>query len=69
MNEIRKTEKLYKLPRKNLYKDGYRPLEFLINESKSHLKPQSDKKILIAPTWGKDNILLTIVLTNCLEIY
>lgn len=58
INEIRKTEKLYNLPRKNLFKDGYRPLEFLINENISYSKPQNDKKkILIAPTWGKNNIL------------
>tara|TARA_B110000977_G_C11031495_1_gene475437 strand:- start:313 stop:1488 length:1176 start_codon:yes stop_codon:yes gene_type:complete len=57
MIEIRETEKKYNLPKKNLYKDGYRPLEFLINENKSHPKKANTVlKILIAPTWGENNI-------------
>lgn len=57
MVEIRETEKKYKLPKKNLYKDGYRPLEFLINDNKFYQKENdADLKILIAPTWGENNI-------------
>jgi len=57
ISEIRKTEKYYDLPKKNIFKDGYRPLEYLINESKLYSKKSSDKlKILIAPTWGENNI-------------
>lgn len=56
--EIRETEKYYKLPKKNLFRDGYRPLEYLINESLTFSKKSSDKfKILIAPSWGENNIL------------
>jgi hypothetical protein len=61
--EIRETEKHYKLPRKNIYKDGYRPLEFLIAENKSFKKGGSNKlKILIAPSWGEHSIF-----ENCIE--
>ena len=57
MIEIRETEKKYKLPRKNLYKDGYRPLEFLINKNRLYEKKMTTVlKILIAPTWGDNNI-------------
>ncbi len=57
ISEIRKTEKYYNLPKKNIFKDGYRPIEYLINESKSYKKNSSDKlKILIAPSWGENNI-------------
>ena len=58
ITEIRETEKYYKLPKKNLFRDGYRPLEYLINESLTFSNASSDKlKILIAPSWGKNNIL------------
>lgn len=58
MQEIRETEKYYGLARKNLYRDGYRPLEYLIKENRSFQKGASNKlKILIAPTWGENNIL------------
>jgi YidC/Oxa1 family membrane protein insertase len=58
IKEIRETEKYYDLARKNLYRDGYRPLEYLIRENQSFPKNIADKlKILIAPTWGQNNIL------------
>ena len=58
INEIRKTEKYYKLPKKNLFRDGYRPLEYLISESSAYIKTNTNKlKILIAPSWGENNIL------------
>jgi YidC/Oxa1 family membrane protein insertase len=59
ITEIRKTEEIYNLPKKNLFRDGYRPLEFLISENEAY-KVARDKhkkiKILIAPTWGENNI-------------
>ena len=56
--EIRKTENHYGLKRKNLFRDGYRPIEFLIEENRSFKKVQSDiLKILIAPSWGENTIL------------
>ena len=57
MTEIRKTEKIYNLPKKNLYKDGYRPLEFLIGKNEFYEGDEKKiLKILIAPTWGENNI-------------
>ena len=57
ITEIRKTEKIYKLPKKNLYKDGYRPLEFLIKNNELYKRDEKKfLKILIAPTWGENNI-------------
>lgn len=58
IKEIRETEKYYKLPKKNLFKDGYRPLEYLINQSENFLKENSNNlKILIAPSWGENSIM------------
>lgn len=58
IKEIRETEKYYKLPKKNLFKDGYRPLEYLINESENFSKENSKNlKILVAPSWGENSIM------------
>lgn len=58
IKEIRETEKYYKLPKKNLFKDGYRPLEYLINESENFPKENSKNlKILVAPSWGENSIM------------
>ena len=60
ISEIRKTEKLYNLRKKNLYKDGYRPLEFIIDQEKNNgnsLINKSKKIILLAPSWGPNSIL------------
>ena len=55
--EIRETEKVYELRKKNLFRDGYRPLEYLIQENKLYNKKETKHlKILIAPTWGNNNI-------------
>jgi YidC/Oxa1 family membrane protein insertase len=57
MLEIRKTEEFYDLKKKNLYMDGYRPLEYLLDESHGYMKTTSKKiMILIAPSWGANNI-------------
>lgn len=68
MLEIRKTEEFYDLNKKNLYMDGYRPLEYLINENQSHNKKNiSDTSVLIAPSWGK-NTIIDLCIDNLLNI-
>jgi YidC/Oxa1 family membrane protein insertase len=63
MAEIRKTETYYNLNKKNLYRDGYRPLEYLMDESKNFAKVNSEKlHILIAPSWGSNNLF-----EHCIE--
>jgi YidC/Oxa1 family membrane protein insertase len=64
--EIRKTEALYGLNPKQLIKYGYPYLEQVYLEHQKFLKdkPQienSKKKILIAPTWGKNCLLETCI--------
>lgn len=57
-NEIRETEKLYNLPKKNLIAAGYGQLEKLYDSySKMQVINRTKKKILIAPSWQPDNIL------------
>lgn len=60
--EIRKTEEVYQLPEKNLVECGYSVLEDLVSiyEEKMYSQtsiPESPHKILIAPSWQKDNIM------------
>ncbi len=56
--EIRAAEKLYNLPEKNLVSAGYGQLEQLYESYQNMDKISRDKaKILIAPSWQKDNIL------------
>lgn len=64
--EIRKTEALYGLNPKQLYQFGYPYLEKVYLEHQKYLKENSQnegskKKILIAPTWGKNCILETCI--------
>ena len=64
--EVRKTESLYNLNQKQLVKFGYPYLENVYLEHQKFLKenPQSSgskKKVLIAPTWGKNCILETCI--------
>lgn len=64
--EIRKAESLYSLNSKELIKFGYPYLEKIYSEHQKFLKenPQnidSQKKILIAPTWGKKCLLETCI--------
>lgn len=58
IEEIRETEKVYKLKEKKLVKTGYALLDTLL-KSVSEL-PQVEnnpKRVLIAPSWQKDNLL------------
>jgi len=56
--EIRATEKVYKLPEKNLVNVGFGLLDGLIKSYKNTKRPENSRpQILIAPSWQKDNIL------------
>ena len=58
INEIRETEEMYGLPRKNLVPCGYGLLDDLIaSYEKMNKTADASKKILIAPSWQPDNIL------------
>ena len=61
LREIRETENIYKLNKKNLFRDGYRPLEYLIKEKSSYSNKDKDnfgdKIVLLAPSWGENSIL------------
>jgi YidC/Oxa1 family membrane protein insertase len=61
IKEIRKREELHELPRKELVKAGYYPLERIYTEYQEYLAEQSlvrDKtSVLIAPSWGERNVL------------
>lgn len=61
--EVEQTEEVYGLPHKTLVDVGYPLLDDMRAEyySKEH-KPNERKKILIAPSWQKDNIV-----DSCLE--
>lgn len=56
--EIEKTESVYNLPKKNLVELGYSLLDKM-REDYSHIEQSdsSQKSILIAPSWQKDNIV------------
>lgn len=63
VEEIRATERVYELPPKELYEDGYRRIESLIEEvqtyranNKSTFNSET-KTIIVAPSWGKNAIL------------
>ena len=62
IQELRATEKLYNLKRKNLVECGYGLLDKLIKLRSSFLEKKNllknnKKNILIAPSWGKQNLL------------
>ena len=62
IQELRATEKLYNLKRKNLVECGYGLLDKLIKlrssfPEKKKLLKNNKKNILIAPSWGKQNLL------------
>jgi hypothetical protein len=65
IDEIRATESTYNLKPKNIFKDGYRRLEVLMDDVKQYRDaqggPSADgaKTIIVAPTWGKNAILET----------
>ena len=65
-NEIRATEKVYGLPEKTLIEFGHPHLDNLVRKAQEELKdakPNELKEILIAPSWGEDNIL-----DSCIDI-
>ena len=64
IQEIRAVEKLYNLKQKNLIGCGYGLLDELLKigyslKQPNYLSKNGKKKILIAPSWGKQNLLET----------
>ena len=62
IDEIRKTEILNGLPKKQLFKHGYGRLDSILKEVKIHHHSSSNNEqpnILIAPSWGKHGLLET----------
>ena len=62
VQELRATEQLYNLKRKNLVECGYGLLDKLLKlrssfPEKKNLLKNNKKNILIAPSWGKQNLL------------
>ena len=63
VQEIRATEQLYNLKQKNLVECGYGLLDKLIRsrsslpQQQNFLSKNNKKNILIAPSWGKQNLL------------
>tara|TARA_B110000014_G_scaffold182754_1_gene131913 strand:+ start:691 stop:1821 length:1131 start_codon:yes stop_codon:yes gene_type:complete len=61
IDEIRKAEQFYNLPKKELIQHGYTRLDSLISEyltfKKMHSTTASQKKILLAPSWNKESIV------------
>ena len=62
INEIRASEKLYKLKPKTLIQSGYGRLDSIIEEVKKRpqaVQAEGKKKVLLAPTWGDQALLET----------
>ena len=62
VQELRATEELYNLNKKNLVECGYGLLDKLIRlrssfTQQNFLSQNNKKKVLIAPSWGKQNLL------------
>ena len=66
IDEVRQTEYVYRLPQKTLVKTGFALLDELLErvsaleqkvEQKSEQKEGARKRVLIAPSWQKDNLL------------
>ena len=60
IDEIRKSEEFYNLPKKELVRHGYTRLDALISEYstfKKNTKEIRQKKILFAPSWNKEGVL------------
>tara|TARA_B100000989_G_scaffold299019_1_gene292026 strand:- start:6234 stop:7358 length:1125 start_codon:yes stop_codon:yes gene_type:complete len=62
VNEIRKIEEKYNLPKKNIIELGYSRLDSLIKKNHivtktNKIKEKIHKKILIAPSWGPNGII------------
>jgi YidC/Oxa1 family membrane protein insertase len=65
IQEIRATEQLYNLKQKNLVECGYGLLDKLLKSKplgtqQNFVSKSNKKKILIAPSWGKQNLLETV---------
>ena len=65
VEELRASEQLYDLKQKNLVQCGYGLLDKLLEKRSSHAQQRlvsknNKKKILIAPSWGKQNLLETV---------
>ena len=65
IQELRATEQLYNLKQKNLVKCGYGLLDKLLKlrssfTQQNFLSKNNKKNILIAPSWGKQNLLESI---------
>lgn len=65
VEELRASEQLYDLKQKNLVQCGYGLLDKLLEKRSSHaqqslVSKNNKKKILIAPSWGKQNLLETV---------
>ena len=65
VQEIRATEELYNLNKKNLVECGYGLLDKLIrlrslSTQQNFLSQNNKKKVLIAPSWGKQNLLESV---------
>ena len=64
VQEVRATEKLYKLPEKNLVEFGFPLLDELVEsveKQSSNKKENKIKEILIAPSWQEDNLLDSVI--------
>jgi CDP-glycerol glycerophosphotransferase (TagB/SpsB family) len=60
LEEIKKYEELYNLPKKQLVESGYYRLEQLYDEFKDYKKESSSNvkgTVLVAPSWGDQNII------------
>ena len=58
IEEVRETEKAYDLPHKTLVKSGYGLLDVLIEKVEQLPDVENEKKkILIAPSWQRENIM------------
>ena len=60
VKELRKIEEVYKLKPKNLVEFGFPFLDELVNKARSEnisTAQNAKKEILIAPSWGEDNIM------------
>ena len=65
IQELRATEQLYNLKQKNLVECGYGLLDKLLKSKPPYTQQNlasknNKKKILIAPSWGKQNLLETV---------
>ena len=65
VEEIKATEQLYNLKQKNLVECGYGLLDKLIrlrssSTQQNFLSQNNKKKVLIAPSWGKQNLLESV---------